>query len=130
MSAAKPAEAARWGQAAFFQAVEKLNGGADDRQPFRLIEPRQTRRPEIGMLALDSFLPLRELSLQRVRTTSFSFGYHLDAAAPCASPDLSGFVPSDPITRFPIRNTEQEGRGIADENLDEGSMQFWLLPHG
>jgi hypothetical protein len=100
--------------------------------PFRLIEPRQTRRPEIGMLALDSFLPLRELSLQRVRlrTTSFSFGYHLDAAAPCAGPDLSGFVPSDPIARFPIRNTEQEGRGIADENLHEGSMQFWLLPHG
>ena len=82
------------------------------------------------MLALDSFLPLRELSLQRVRLRSFSFGYHLDAAAPCAGPDLSGFVPSNPITRFPIRNTEQEGRGIADENLDEGSMQFWLLPHG
>ncbi|SRR5713101_5820370 len=84
------------------------------------------------MLALDSFLPLRELSLQRVRlrTTSFGFGYYLDAAAPCAGPDFSGFVPSNPITRFPIRNTEQEGRGIADENLDEGSMQFWLLPHG
>jgi len=74
------------------------------------------------MLALDSFLPLRELSLQRVRlrTTSFSFGYHLDAAAPCAGPDLSGFVPSDSIARFPIRNTEQEGRGSPMKTLTKG----------